>query len=63
MWLTWMTCASDKLEHAITDEEFAAGSDHGLYRAVCGHLVAVQPMISAPGRRCVGCLGLVEERQ
>ena len=25
IWLTWMTCAADRLEHAVTDEDFAAG--------------------------------------
>ncbi len=57
-WLTWMTCALDGLEHAVTDEAFAVAcrQDSGIYRAVCGHMVAVLPMISPPGRRCRACV-------
>ena len=53
--LTWMTCAVDRLEHAVTDEEFAAGRQRGCYRAVCGHSVMVRAMVSGPGRRCEEC--------
>lgn len=59
MFTTWMTCSVDQFEHAVTDEQFAAGRHRGMYRAVCGHLVAPQPMVSPPGRRCRGCLNRV----
>jgi len=52
---TWMTCCRDQFEHAVTDEDFAAGQRSGIYRAVCGHLVAAQALISPPGHRCRAC--------
>ncbi len=63
MGLTWMTCASDRLEHAVTDEECAAAfqQNSGIYRAVCGHLVAAQAMASPPGKRCRICMALLYE--
>ena len=62
IWLTWMTCAADRLEHAVTDEDFAAGLSGGFYRAVCDHLVAAQALVSPPGRRCVLCMTALHGR-
>jgi hypothetical protein len=56
MLITWMTCAGDRREHAVTDEEVLAGHQRGVYRAACGHLVAAAPLICPPGRRCTDCL-------
>jgi len=56
MFLTWMTCIADRLEHAVTDEQFTAAQRSGVYLAVCGHEVAAQPMICPPGLRCRACL-------
>ncbi len=55
MAITWMTCCRDRCEHAVTDEEFAAGRDSGTYRATCGHVVAAQALASPPGTRCYPC--------
>jgi len=64
LWVTWMTCAYDGLEHAISDEAFALAYDQGIgaYHAVCGHLVVPQALISPPGRRCGECLAVLHER-
>jgi hypothetical protein len=52
-----MTCSADRTEHGVSDEEFAAGIRNGVgvYRAVCGHAVAAQPLICPPGHRCRTC--------
>jgi hypothetical protein len=59
--VTWMTCALDTREHAVTDADFAAGLPHGLYKGVCGYLVVPQALVSPPGRACALCtVGLGE---
>jgi hypothetical protein len=62
--LTWMTCAIDRTEHAITDEAFAAGRDvgGGRYLALCGRHVVSASMLSAPLSRCSACVRVVHLR-
>jgi len=57
LWLSWMSCLHDGLDHAVTDEELTSGlhRDNGVYQAICGHTVTPQAMISAPGRSCTTC--------
>lgn len=52
---TWMTCAVDRLHHAINEEDFDYGLHCGRYLAVCGHLVLPCALVSPPGRRCPLC--------
>ncbi len=65
IWVTWMTCCSDGLEHAVTEEGFAAGywQRSGIYQGVCGHSVVAQALVCPPGRRCRECAGEMERRQ
>lgn len=71
--LTWVICAPEFAEHAVTDDAFALGRTvgRGLYEALCGRLVAPASMLSEPLSRCPVCtrvlfarttLGTVEER-
>lgn len=61
MFISWMTCAEDRSEHAVTDEAFAAGRERnlGIYQAVCGHQVSPTPMACPPGPRCRACVGAI----
>ncbi|MGI9000842.1 MAG: hypothetical protein ACR2GH_04175 [Pseudonocardia sp.] len=57
LWLSWMSCINDDLDHAVTDQELTTGQHHddGVYQAICGHTVTPQAMITAPGRSCIPC--------
>ncbi|WP_028924846.1 hypothetical protein [Pseudonocardia acaciae] len=54
---TWMTCVLDRLEHAVSLEDFGAGLRLGLgyYTAVCGHVTFPQALVSPHGRPCPEC--------
>lgn len=60
-WIVWMTCVGDGREHAVTDEQLAAGSerDRGVYDAMCGQTIAPHAMTHPPGRRCADCSTVV----
>lgn len=51
----WITCVSDRREHAVSESDFAAGVADGLYRAVCGHVVLPRALVSPCGPRCSAC--------
>lgn len=53
----WFTGGSDHTDHAITDDNMAAGISIGTgrYAALCGAMVCVSSMICPPGRRCASC--------
>ncbi len=53
----WFTGGSDHMDHAITDDNMAAGISIGAgrYAALCGAMVCVSSMICPPGQRCVSC--------
>lgn len=51
--LTWLTCAVDRVDHAITDEDLVRGS--GSYRALCGATVWAASLASPPAGRCGTC--------
>jgi hypothetical protein len=64
LWTTWHTCSVDGRDHAVTDEQMAAGvaGDTGHYTAVCTHDVLVTPMICPPGPRCPRCVAFLRAR-
>lgn len=53
----WFTGGSENMDHAITDDNMAAGISIGTgrYSALCGAMVCVSSMICPPGRRCASC--------
>jgi hypothetical protein len=57
LFVAWYRCALDGHEHAVGDEEFAAGAyrQQGRYRAVCGHEVTVDSVLVEPGAACPQC--------
>lgn len=57
----WVT-AVDGADHAVTDDEMAAGRVHGRYVALCGVRVVAVAMATAPGRRCERCLVFLRAR-
>ncbi|WP_337661762.1 hypothetical protein [Actinoalloteichus sp. AHMU CJ021] len=54
-----MTCLSDGLDHAVTDQEYAQGRQAGSYTAVCGVTLLAAPLISPPLPLCGRCLNTV----
>jgi hypothetical protein len=64
LWISWMTCGMDGQEHAVTDEQAAAGLTlgRGVYGAVCGWTISPQAMTGPPGRRCTHCCILLRVR-
>ncbi len=62
----WMTNSTDHREHAIGEEELAAGhwQKSGIYRAMCGSTLTPAALTMPPGRRCQGCsTGLADLRR
>lgn len=55
--LTWFTCALDRTDHAISDDNMAIGFSVGAgrYAALCGTTVYVSSLVCPPGRRCPSC--------
>jgi DNA-directed RNA polymerase subunit RPC12/RpoP len=55
--VTWFTCGSENVDHAIGEEAVVTGMSEGsgLYAALCGATVCVASMVSPPGRRCASC--------
>ncbi|MGH3570190.1 MAG: hypothetical protein ACRDRH_30120 [Pseudonocardia sp.] len=55
--ILWMTCVVDGHEHAVTDEQAAAGFElgRGTYGTVCGRTMIPHAMTQEPGRRCTAC--------
>lgn len=53
--LTWLTCAVDGVDHAITDEAFARARGDGRYPALCEATVWAASLASPPAGRCPTC--------
>ncbi|WP_153033863.1 hypothetical protein [Amycolatopsis sp. YIM 10] len=64
LYVSWHRCVVDGYDHAVTDEQFAAGRSErlGRYESVCGHVVDVAPMLWSPGEPCTRCLLYLEAR-
>jgi hypothetical protein len=61
VFVVWMTCVLDGREHAVREEEFAAGTAHGRYRAACQRLLAPRALTAPPGTRCLICAATIRE--
>ena len=55
--VTWFTCGSENVDHAISEDEVITGISEGTgrYAALCGATVYVASMVCPPGRRCPSC--------
>ncbi len=55
--VTWFTCGSENIDHAISEDDVVTGMSDGSgrYEALCGATVCVASMVSPPGRRCTSC--------
>lgn len=61
VWFVWLTTLDQDLDHAVTDEEMAAGGlqRRGVYRGLCGAVFLPAPMERAPGVPCPYCVAVV----
>jgi hypothetical protein len=61
----WLTCGTDLVEHAVTDESHIAAiaGGTGMFDAVCGEHFPVAAMIEPPGRRCTSCRQILTRLQ
>lgn len=62
LFTTWVT-SLDGVDHAVTDEEFAArlAENRGVFVAVCGKSFLPGPMEGAPGPPCGPCADVVRK--
>jgi len=61
LFTTWVT-SLDQVDHAVTDEEFAARliEGRGVFVAVCGMSFLPGPMEGVPGPPCGSCVDVVQ---
>jgi hypothetical protein len=59
LFTTWLTSA-DRIDHAVTDEQFTANTPEP--EAVCGATILLAPMESPPGPRCARCTAFLAAR-
>jgi hypothetical protein len=64
VYVLWVTCLTDGADHAVTDEDMAAGiiSAAGLYPTICGTVIAPASMLSAPHPACSRCAAVLRRR-
>ena len=60
LFTTWMT-STDRVDHAVTDEQFAANRPEP--EAVCGQVIYLAPMETPPGPRCARCIAFLTARE
>lgn len=63
---TWITCLEDAVDHAVTDDEMAAGlapDAPNAFRALCGVRFAAAPMVCEPRPPCPRCAKYVRAQQ
>lgn len=60
----WMTSADGGREHAVADEEMAAGQRQRsrVYQAVCGHPITPGSLVTPPGRPCPQCVDALDDQ-
>jgi hypothetical protein len=56
---TWLT-STDRIDHAVTDEEFHDNRPEP--EAVCGAVIMLAPMETPPGPRCARCTAFLTAR-
>ncbi|MFI9382504.1 hypothetical protein [Kutzneria sp. NPDC052558] len=57
---SWLT-STDRIDHAVTDEAFAAQSPEP--EAVCGAVITLAPMEAPPGPCCARCVAFLNARE
>ena len=57
---TWLT-STDRVDHAVADEEFAAHRPEPA--AMCGAVILLAPMEWPPGPRCARCTAFLAARE
>jgi hypothetical protein len=57
---TWLT-STDRVDHAVTDEEFTAHTPEP--EAVCGAVILLAPMETPPGPYCARCMAFLAARE
>jgi len=60
LFTTWLTSV-DRVDHAVTDEEFHDNRPEP--EAVCGAVIMLAPMETAPGPRCARCAAFLKARE
>lgn len=60
LFTTWLTSV-DGVDHAVTDEDMAAGVNalDGRFPAVCAEIVTAASLLVPPGNRCPRCRAVV----
>lgn len=59
-----VTCRIDQMAHEVPDAELAEGvSQRGGYcKALCGHMIAVAPMVMPDGEPCQLCAAIQDSK-
>lgn len=57
---TWLT-STDRVDHAVTDEEFHDNRPEP--EAVCGAVITLAPLETPPGPRCARCTAFLMARE
>lgn len=60
LFTTWLT-STDRVDHAVTDEEFTAHTPEP--EAVCGVVILLAPMETPPGPHCARCTAFLLARE
>ncbi|MFC0540456.1 hypothetical protein [Kutzneria chonburiensis] len=60
IFMTWLT-SMDRVDHAVTDEEFHDNRPEP--EAVCGDVITLAPMETPSGPRCVRCAAFLTARE
>ena len=61
--VVWVTsAAADGVDHAVTDEDMAAGLGLGQFAGVCGSSVVPAAMVAPPLPRCQRCVVFLRAR-
>lgn len=64
VWWIWVTSVVDDADHAVTDENMAAGmaDGSGTYLAMCGFVAVPGSMAEPPSGRCPRCVAFLRFR-
>ncbi|MFC0436617.1 hypothetical protein [Kutzneria buriramensis] len=60
LFTAWMT-STDRVDHAVSDEEFAANRPEP--EAMCGAVIMLASMETPPGPRCARCTAFLAARE
>jgi hypothetical protein len=64
LWFIWITSMDQGVDHAVADEEMAAGcaENRGKYVALCGAVFLPAPTDHGPRQPCSACVRFVRAR-